>query len=553
MLSTLTIHNILLVKDLTVTFYGGLCSLTGETGAGKSIILGSISFVLGYRASASVVREGAESGNVTAEFDIKDNVVVQEFLVENGLANNHQLILRRVMNHDGKSKSFINDTPVNVSTLKNLGQLLIEIHGQHDQKGLMNPTEHLSILDEFAQSASLKKKVASAYHHLKTTQEQLEQAVAQQHALKKEEEYLRFVFKELTELDPQEEEETQLADQRKTLMNQEKFVKTVQGAVSEVSGKNDPLAALRSASRVLLRSNIGNDDNFEAALEALERAELEVIEAVKAIESILDHQDECDMPLEHVEERLFALRAAARKYNCLPQELPKLILEIQDKITKIEHHDQDLITLEEKLNSARLQYVSSAKQLSKLRTTSAKRLSELVLAELVPLKMEKTHFIIEVSHLEESHWGEYGMDKVRFVASMNPGTPPGALNKIASGGELSRFMLAFKVALSEVKTFPTMIFDEVDTGIGGAVADAVGRRLELLASKRQILVVTHQPQVASRAHNHYKVYKYQQNSITYTTLTVLKDQERKEEIARMLSGELITDEARAAADSLISS
>lgn len=551
MLSTLIINNILLVKEMTVNFSAGLCSITGETGAGKSIILGSISFVLGNRASSGMVREGADSGSVTAVFDIADNVTAQNFLSENGLPSDSQLILRRMIGNDGKGKSFINDIPVNVSTLKNLGQLLVEIHGQHDQKGLMNSSEHMGILDEFAESSLLKKRVSKSYTQLIETQRQLEIAKAQQIQLKKEEEYLRFVLQELTELAPMEEEEAQLADQRKVLMNREKFVQTVQGALHEVSGKNDPVASLRAASRVLLRSNIENDDSFEAAIDALERAEIEIIEAVKSVEMILESQDELDVPLDHVEERLFALRAAARKYNCLPQELPKFALDVQEKIMQIERSDRDLSDIEIKLDTVRKEYIVQAKKLSGRREKAAKRLANLVLGELVPLKMEKTRFIISVMPLEEELWGEHGMDQVRFMGSMNPGTLPGALNKIASGGELSRFMLAFKVALSEVKTFPTMIFDEVDTGIGGAVADAVGRRLELLAQKRQILVVTHQPQVASKARSHYKVSKKQNNKITYTTLTLLENYEREEEIARMLSGETITDEARAAANSLI--
>ena len=552
MLRSITINNILLVSSMTVNLENGLCSITGETGAGKSIILGSISFVLGNRSSGHLLREGESTASVIAEFDISHNHVVKAYLEEQAIDFDDSLIIRRVVYADGRNKAFINDTPVSVSSLKAVGYSLVEIHGQHEQKGLLNQSEHLTILDEYAIADKQKNIVKKSYYKYKELKGKLNSLIEHQDKLKKEEEYLRYTYDELTSLNPISTEEEELSAKRRELMNQEKFIKTVGSTLSELKGKNDPLSSIRSASRVLIRSNIDEEGKFDAAIEALDRAEIEVIEAVRAVEDILNDCNNESLPLDQVEERLFSLRAAARKYNCSVDKLPEYVEEIARKIKEIEKYDNDLSDLKRSIENAREFYINSSLKLSEIRVKAASKLSESIINELKPLKMEKTNFVINIEKQEEENWSENGFDKVKFLASMNPGNPAGALHKIASGGELSRFMLAFKVVLSEVKAFPTMIFDEVDTGIGGAVADAVGKRLDILANNRQILVVTHQPQVAAKADAHYKVIKYQQENNTYTTLKQLNDFERKEEIARMLSGEVITDEARAAADSLIS-
>lgn len=553
MLQSLTIENIILVQKVTVDFGQGLCSITGETGAGKSIILGSINLVLGARATGNLVRHGEAYGQITALFDIADHDEIKSLLLEHSIAFEEEtLIIRRVVTQESKSKAFINDVPVSLNLLRTIGNHLVEIHGQHDQKGLLNPAEHLLVLDQYAAIDAEKSALKKAFDHYQSLQQEYQQRRDDYQKIKQEEEYYRFIYQELLELNPQAGEEESLSNHRKKLMDQEKFIATVNDALSALQGKNNPLTSLQAASRILMRRQMDeNSLGFSEAIDAIEQAEIEVGEAIKAIESIAPAQDEEQEPLEFVEERLFALRAAARKYHVSVEELPDYQQVVQKKIQEIEQHDQDVSQMEEYIAKARTAYIELAKRITRKRTHAANGLSRAIMEELKPLKMEHTQFLVEIIPLEEHEWNRMGMEKIRFLASINPGMKPAALHKVASGGELSRFMLAFKVALSESKQNITMIFDEVDTGIGGAVADAVGSRLEKLGKSSQVMVVTHQPQVASKADNHYKVEKYQEKTSTYTTLRPLSRNERNEEIARMLSGTTITKAARAAAESLM--
>lgn len=551
MLHHLSIRNIVLIRELDIALQPGLVVLTGETGAGKSILLDALGFCLGGRGNARLLRHGAEQGVVTATFDIVGNKTANTLLEAHGLEMSDTLLLRRVLYKDGKSRAFVNDTPVSVSYLRDMADTLIEIHGQHDQRGLLDTTTHRLIVDAFGQLENKVTEVNSAYDTYAHVQEELAALNGMVQNAEKEEQYLRHVQQELLQLAPQPGEEDALVEQRTSLMQREKLISTIGSALQELKGQHDVQAAIASAQRVLTRQAAPALPAYQEATEALERAHVEITEAMHQLQSLLGDADGYQATLERIQERLFTLREAARKYRVPVEELSAYLTTIQHKLSLLESHEERLKTLETALVESRGRYIAASDHLTTARKKTAIMLEAALVKELNPLKMEGACFNVAVDVLPETSWSRDGVDKIRFLVSTNPGTPPDELAKIASGGELSRFMLALKVVLAKVKFVPTLIFDEVDTGIGGAVADAVGKRLELLGKHAQVLVVTHQPQVAARGSQHLYIKKQQQDGQTFTSVTALTLEARKEELARMLSGAKITKEALAAAESLM--
>ena len=548
MLKELLIRNIILIDKLELSFSSGFCVLTGETGAGKSILLGALSFVLGKRASSSLIRNGADQGSVTAVFDIESDKI-SDLLSEYAIEYENEITIRRVIYADGKGKAFINDTPVNISLLASIAENLVEIHGQHDQKGLMDASSHISIIDSYGKLESHLKKVSSSFKEYKSTELKINEMLKTKNQAIAEEDYLRHIYGELEKINPQGNEELELAERRSFLMNKEKITSAIADSLDAMQ-HGSPEKSIRAAQSSLFGQE-ENNDAIEAIIEGLERAIIEINEANAALEQVVVDIDDGEGNLDEVEQRLFALRNLARKHNVTVDGLLEFKQQVADKISLLESSEYDFEQLKIKLEQTRKLYCSEADILSKKRREASLRLEKEIASELAPLKMGSTQFIADFETRDEENWTESGIDKVRFLASTNAGNKPAPLAKIASGGELSRFMLAFKVVLSNVKSVPTMIFDEVDTGIGGAVADSVGRRLEMLGKKQQVFSVTHQPQVAARGSSHFKVEKLQQNDVTTTSVRRLTNEQRSQELARMLAGEDITKEAIAAADKLL--
>lgn len=553
MLHNLAIRNIILIESLDIPFTRGLCVLTGETGAGKSILLDALGFVLGERMVQKLLRHGANQGSVTAEFTTTNNTALIDLLEEQGIEHGEEtLCLRRIIYPDGRNKCFANDVPVSVNLLKQIGGLLLEIHGQHDQRGLLEPSTHMAIIDAYGHLEEDVTKITALYHTWKDNAKKLAEICEAQQAAQREEDYLRHIAKELESLAPEEGEEDILAASRTELMNKEKLLQTLDSALNSLTGANDVRASLFSTQKLLMRcNNLTENGRFDAAIDALERASVEVQEATESIERTAQEFDNGNERLETVEERLFALRAAARKFNLPVDALAGYNDEINAKLTLLDDQTTAIQTLEKQVEHSKSCYQHHAKLLSEARKETAHRLEKALAVELSPLKMGNTRFEVSIQPAANTEWSAFGMDKISFLASTNPGSPLSPLAKIASGGELSRFMLAIKVVLAGVNSTPTLIFDEVDSGIGGAVADAVGRRLQLLGNHVQILVVTHQPQVAAKGTTHFKVIKESNDITTSTSVTLLSSETRKEELARMLAGEHITPEARAAADKLL--
>ncbi len=549
MLTNLFINNIVLIDKLDISLSNGFCVLTGETGAGKSILLDALGLALGERASAALIRSGERQGSVMAAFYVPDNSALLAKLDENGIASDGEIFLRRVLYHDGKTKAFINDVPVSVTYLAEIAGDLIEIHGQHDQRGLLDPKTHRLVIDEYGRTDGLLNEVESRFRRYKLLKTSLENMLENQSKAHAEEEYLKFVLKELNELAPKAELEAELAGKRNSMLNREKLIEAVNQASSHIGG-NDIDAHLSRAQNILADASQHNE-KFSAIAQMIERASIEISEAINELQLEASKIEESEDNLEAIEERLFALRNAARKYQTPIDELEQYQNKIAEKLDMLENKEQHLSDLKNDVEKARENYIQKAEDLSAARVTAAKKLEEALSHELKPLKMESTKLQVNIEQLPVDSWSANGIDKIAFLVRTNPGSPFAPIGKIASGGELSRFMLALKVALSDVKSVPTMIFDEVDTGIGGAVADAVGRRLEALGQKLQVFAITHQPQVAARGKSHLKVQKTQSADGTTTTVVPLSQKARQEELARMLAGDTITGEARAAAARLL--
>jgi len=554
MLAHLSIRDIVLIDRLDVNFAGRLSVLTGETGAGKSIVLDSFALALGARGDAGLVRDGAEQGQVVAAFDLPKKHPARVFLRANDLApeDGGDVILRRVQFPDGRTRAFINDRPVSVQMLRELGGRLVEIHGQHDDRALVDPSAHRDLLDAFGGSSELAESVRTLWQAWRETETQVAAERARQERARRDEDYVRNAVDELTKLAPQPGEETALADRRASLMRAEKVAGDLKDAMDAISGNDAAVPQIASALRRLERRQQEAGDIVGGPAKALAAALNSIEEARSGLEAALRLADYDPLELERNEERLFALRAAGRKYNSPVDRLPEVAERFAGDLLSIDKGEEKLKALELAATKAEADFRAAAEKLSSLRKLAASKLDKAVKKELPPLKLERAEFITEIE-TDASSPGPDGIDRVEFWVRTNPGARPGPMMKVASGGELARFLLALKVVLADRGSAPTLVFDEIDTGVGGAVSDAIGARLAKLAEKVQVLTVTHAPQVAARAANHFMVAK----DVTgggkrvSTKIVPLDEPKRREEVARMLSGADVTDEARKAAERLI--
>ncbi len=547
MLKQVSIRNIVLVEKLDLEFEPGLGVLTGETGAGKSILLDALGLALGARADAGLVRAGAESASVIAEISMAAGHAVEALLADQGidLEDGEPLILRRVLKGDGKGRAFLGSASVPAALLREVGELLVEIHGQHDDRGLLNAKGHRKLLDTFGEIDT--REAAAAWNEVTRIEAELAAARAELAEAERDREWLAHASAEIQALAPEEGEETRLSEERASMQAGLKAGESLTGLDELLGGPDGALSQLRQAARRIERG-AADHPLLAEALAALDRALIEASEAEERISRAADELAFDPARLERVEARLFDIRGLARKHRVEPDALAALGERMRDQLGALEAGGEHIAKLDHELVEARERYVLVAARLSRLRRDAAERLDASVAAELVPLKLDAARFRTAIAGAEP---GPSGTDRVEFEVSTNPGAPFGPLTRIASGGELSRFILALKVALAEAGTAATMIFDEVDRGVGGAVASAIGERLARLAGGSQVLVVTHSPQVAARASHHYRIEKSHGPGGTRTSVRKLSTEERREEIARMLSGASITEEARAQAARLL--
>jgi DNA repair protein RecN (Recombination protein N) len=552
MLARLSIRDIVLIDRLDIDFANGLSVLTGETGAGKSILLDAFALALGARGDATLVRQGAEQGQVTAMFELPAKHPARAAIAESDIPPDEALILRRVQFADGRTRAFVNDQPVSVQALQNLGAALVEIHGQHDARALVDAATHRRLLDAYA---GLEDE-AAAVERLWNARRDAEAAVASHRAdverAAREADFLRHAVEELSTLAPQPGEETALAERRARMMQGEKVAGDLRDAHDAVAGAASPVPALAAAVRRLERRAGQAPGLLEPAVQAFDAALNALEEARGHLEQALRVADHDPQELERIEERLFALRAAGRKHNSAVDDLNALAAKYAADLALIDAGAERLAALEKAARDAQAQFTKAAEALSQARIKGAQRLDKAVNVELKPLKLERARFSTQVES-DAASAGPNGIDRVEFWVQTNPGTRPGPLMKVASGGELARFLLALKVVLADRGSAPTLIFDEIDTGVGGAVADAIGVRLARLAGGVQVVTVTHAPQVAARAERHYLITKdaLDKGKRVATRVTELAAPRRREEIARMLAGAEVTEEARAAAERLM--
>ncbi|WP_137126524.1 DNA repair protein RecN [Roseomonas sp. HF4] len=554
MLASLAIRDVVLIERLDLAFGQGLTTLTGETGAGKSILLDSLGLALGARAEAGMVRAGQPQASVAAAFHPPAGHPAFDILREQGIEPEEDLVLRRVVQADGRSRAFVNDQPVGVALLRRLGATLVEVQGQHDQVGLADPATHAGLLDAFGGLDPRRAAAAEAWGAWRTATKRLAEARAAIAAAQREEEWLRHAVAELADLKPEEGEEDSLATERQRLQQGERRAEAIAAAIAELTPRDrraaTPARALREAARALERLPPPNDE-AQPAIAALAAAQDALAEAESALSRLLQDGGPDPRRLETVEERLFALRAAARKHSVAVVELPALLADLRARLEALDAGSGRVAALERDEAAARRAYLGAAVALTEGRRDAAARLEKAVAKELPPLKLDRARLAIDIAARDEAAWGPDGQDRIAFLVATNPGQVPGQLAKIASGGELSRLMLALKVVLARGSPVPTLVFDEVDSGIGGATAAAVGERLARVAERLQVLVVTHSPQVAARGAAHLRVAKQVKGGRAETRVETLPDGERREELARMLAGERVTDAARAAADQLL--
>jgi DNA repair protein RecN (Recombination protein N) len=547
MLRQLAIHNVVLVEKLELEFEPGLGVLTGETGAGKSILLDALGLALGARAEAALVRSGEEQASVSAELDLPSGHPVHGRLREQGIEieAGEPLIVRRTLKADGGSRAFVGATSVPAGLIRDLGSLMVEIHGQHDDRGLLNPKGHRELLDAFGPLDT--GPVERAWSEVIRVEAELAEARAQAAMAEREREYLEHSSEEIERLAPEAGEETSLAEERAAMQAGLKAGESLSGLDDLLGGSEGALAQLRQAARRIERG-AADHDLLAEALAALDRAVIEASEAEDRIARAADALAFDPARLDRVEARLFDIRALARKHRVEPDALAALGEQMRGQLAAIRAGGERIAELDEQLAEARKAFATEAERLSEQRHAAARRLDAAVAEELHPLKLDAARFRTSIAPAEP---GPSGTDRVEFEVSTNPGAPFGPLTRIASGGELARFILGLKVALAEAGSAATMIFDEVDRGVGGAVASAIGERLARLAQQSQVLVVTHSPQVAARASHHYRIEKSHGPDGTRTTVRKLSAAERREEIARMLSGASVTEEARAQAERLL--
>jgi DNA repair protein RecN (Recombination protein N) len=553
MLATLSIRDFVLIEKLDLDFAhgGGLGALTGETGAGKSILIDALGLALGARAESGVVRRGATQASIAASFDLPRDHPARSILAEQGLDGEDVLTLRRMIGADGRGRAFVNDQPASVALLRRLGDTLVEIQGQMEQHGLLDTATHRGSLDAFAGLEKQAAAVASAWTAWRTAEQAHADAQAAAEAARRDEEFLRHAVKELDALAPKADDEETLAGERQLMRAGSALGEAVSQALGELEQGRGAVASLRTAHRLVERNADKAAGRLDAPLAALDRALSEATEAQAQLEMARDALEFDPAKLEKIEERLFALRAMARKHNVAVAGLAALAENFSAQLAALDDGEAGLKKLSTAAKAARAIYLAAAETQAAARRKGAARLDKAVAAELAPLKLERAKFVTEVAALPEPDWSAAGTDRVQFTVSTNPGAPPSPIAKIASGGELSRFLLALKVCLAKVGDAPTIVFDEVDSGIGGATAAAVGERLKRLARDVQVLVVTHSPQVAAVADRHWLIRKTTTRTTASTDVLALDAKGRREEIARMLSGAEVTVEARAAADRLL--
>ena len=559
MLSSLSIRDIVLIDRLDLTFADGLCVLTGETGAGKSILLDALGLALGARADQQLLRPGAEQASVAAAFEVSAGHPAHGLLAEQGIAaEDGQIVLRRVLGRDGRGRAFVNDQPVSVGLLRGLGDSLVEVQGQFDQRGLLDGAQHRVLLDGFARLEEPVARVGTLWRAWRDGLDALDKSRRAVEQARADEDFLRHGLAELDSLAPRPGEEAALAEQRGLLMHREKLAEAMNQTLAELTGSGGGAdgggveRALATARRLIERTADKAAGRLDPVLAALGRAAAETEEALAQINALFADLEPDGGDLARIEDRYFALKEMARKHGCTADELPLLRDALAERLQSIDGGSARLAELQRQAEAARRAYLEAAEALSRARSKAAGALAKAVNAELPPLKMEKARFHVRVEPQAEQRWGANGLDRVAFEVATNPGAEPGPLGRIASGGELSRFLLALKVVLAAVGPATSLVFDEVDSAIGGATAHAVGERLERLARDRQVLVVTHSPQVAARGAHHWRVLKESSGKDRVATrVGRLSAAERREELARMLSGAVVTDEARAAADRLI--
>ena len=557
MLLSLSVRDFVLIDRLDLSFRQGLCVMTGETGAGKSILLDALGLVLGARADAAFVRHGRDQAIITAAFDIGDHASARAALADQGFEPEDTVILRRTLGSDGRSRAFVNDQPASISFLRQLGGMLAEIQVQNDGHRLLQPANHRAVLDGFGKLEAKLAATRAAHDAWSSVRRDL---AAAEEAVKKagaDEDYLRHALDEFAQVDPRPGEEAALAGERELLRHGERIAEALKEADSSLNARDGIESRLRVAERTLLRVAAQAAGRLDAVIHAVQRASSEAGEAVAALERARRDLDFDPRRLEQSEERLFALRALARKHHRAVDELPGLRDEMAARLALIDTGSKQLAALEKAVKTTRAAYQAAAEDLSGGRQASAGKLDKAVARELGPLKLEKARFRTAVEAVaEESAWTRDGLDRVQFEAATNPGQPFAPLAKVASGGELSRFMLALQVVLAGKGTAGTLVFDEADSGVGGATAAAIGERLARLAADVQVLVVTHSPQVAARGTHHWRIAKGEAGTgkkEVVADVVELAPADRREEIARMLAGSKVTDEARAAADSLMKS
>lgn len=545
MLRGLYITDILLISKLELNFQSGLNILTGETGAGKSILLDSLGFVLGWRGRSSLVRTGASNGEVIAYFDITNSQPVKEILRSAGMPETDELILRRTVNLDGRKTSYLNDKRCSGEILRQLSDILVELHGQFDDRGLLNAKTHINLLDNFGDINT--SKLRSLWRNYKKTELELHQAKLSFSEATKDNEYLKHSIAELQELSPENDEDEFLDIKRRSMQTSQKIRGDIEKA-SELISINGAESLMSDAIRWLEGVSNVADSSLDNAISMLSSAISKLAIAQQDIDEYLSSTNFNSLDLEKIEERLFAIRALARKHDVLPNNLNAFS---QKLIQKLEHSKisaEKIKKLEEKLSQSKIDFDKYADDLSKIRKKTAIDLEMAMATEMAPLKLENSKFIVSINTKKPT---EDGFDEVTFIVSTNPGAPAGPINKIASGGELSRFLLALKVCLTKTNQNLTMIFDEIDRGVGGATANAVGQRLADLSKSSQVLVVTHSPQVAAKGDHHWQIEKSVTDDVTTSNVVELDAETRLTEIARMLSGDQITPEARAAAQALL--
>lgn len=547
MLRALDIRDMLLIDRLELEFRPGLNVLTGETGAGKSILLDCLGFVLGWRGRAELVRKGADQGEVTAVFDLPAGHPAHAVLAEAGIEAGDELLLRRVNARDGRKTAWINDRRVSGDVLRQLSATLVELHGQHDDGGLLNARGHRALLDAFAGHDGLMAAVRKAWAARSAIARRLDAARSQLQAVKGEEDFLRHAVAELDKLDPQPGEEAELDSRRRTMQAAEKIRADVARALQAL-GPEGAEGAMRDADRWLQGAAEKVEGQLEPTLSALDRALIELGEAASGVERLLDVLSFDPGALEDCEERLFALRGLARKHGVTAEALPALAGDLRARLAALDAGEDGIAALEAEAAAAGAAYDRAAAELSAARRDAAVRLDRAMATELAPLKLDRAVFETRIGPGDP---GPEGSDAVAFTVATNPGAPAGPLDRIASGGELSRFLLALKVVLARGSDTLTLIFDEIDRGVGGATADAVGRRLATLAGTAQVLVVTHSPQVAARGGHHFRVAKSVEDGMTTSRVAALAEAERVDEIARMIAGAEVTEAARAAARDLL--